>query len=133
MINKVNTPEVRHLAEGLNPPQPSLLLARFRLILRQGETYTLSADSCEVRILSGAACLLEDGREVTLMHGEKRAIPAEQSGSAIGGFGDEPLIFEIALDVASEEAQRLKRQFYDGMAKRQQCIETEHRRERQCS
>ncbi len=132
-MNRTDTAEVRTLAQRGNPPQPAVPMARFRLTLREGETYTLLSILCEVHILSGAACILEDGREVILMHGQTRALTADQGGSVIGVFGDEPLIFEIALDVASEEAQRLKRQFYEGMAKRQQCIETEHRRERQCS
>jgi len=127
MINIVNTNEAPKLVQWFNPPQPAVPLARYRVTLIEGETYTLSCSTREVCILSGAACILDDGREAILFHGEQLAFTAGQGEVVISGSGDAPLVFEMALDAASEEAQRLKRQFYEGIAARQQLIEAEHR------
>ena len=129
-MNRMDTANVRDFAHGSDLAQPAKPLARFRLTLRAGETYTLSSSPCEVHILSGVACILKDGRKMSLMAGETRAFTVEQRGSVLGDFGDELLIVEIALGAASDEAQRLKRQFYERMAARQQCMLTERQRER---
>ncbi len=132
MMNKTSTTKAPQRAQWLNPPQPAVPLARYRLTLREGETYALSSSTREVCVLSGVACILGDGRQGTLIQGETRAFAARQSGLVISVSGDVPLVIEIALDAASDEAQRLKRQFYERMAARQQRIETEGRSERQC-
>jgi hypothetical protein len=125
MMNTINTVEVRQPVQWLNPPQPAILLARYRLTLRDGETYTLSPSTREVRILSGAACTLDDEREVVLFHGEQLVFTAGQGESVISAVGDETLVFELALDAASEANRQMKRQFYERMAARQQVIEVE--------
>jgi hypothetical protein len=127
MINDIRTAEAPKLAQWLNPPHPAIPLARYRLTLIEGESYTLPTSTHEVRILSGVACILDDESEVTLIHGEKRAIAAEQRESVISVSGDAPLVFEMALDAASEEAQCMKRRFYERIAARQQLIEVEQR------
>lgn len=48
----------------------------------------------------------------------------------ISVYGGEPLVFEIALNAASEENQQMKRQFYEHMAARQQVIGVEYRSDR---
>jgi hypothetical protein len=125
MMNTTYTTQAPKLAQWLNPAQPARPLARYRLILREGESYTLPSSAHEVRIFAGAARILGNEREVALLHGETRAITAEQGGSVIYVLRDESLVFEIILDAASEEAKRMRCQFYERMAARQQLIEVE--------
>lgn len=128
MINDIRTAEAPKLAQWLYPPQPAIPLARYRLTLIKGESYTLPTSTHEVRILSGMACILDDERDVSLIHGEKLAFTAGQGEAVISVSGDAPLVFEMGLDAASEEAQRMKRQFYERLAARQRLIEVESRK-----
>ncbi len=130
MMNKVTTAEVRKLAQWLNPPQPTGPLAHYRLTLLEGETYRLSPSMREIRVLSGIACVLRDEHEYILIHGEKRAFAAGPGGSVISVSGDVPLVVEMGLEAASEEQQRMKRQFYERMAERQQLVEAEDQSDR---
>lgn len=77
-MNKTSNAEVRQAVQWRNLPQLARPLARYRLTLREGETYTLSSSTREVRILSGAACILDDEREVILIYGEQRGIAVER-------------------------------------------------------
>jgi hypothetical protein len=131
MTNITATAGAPNRVQGSNPFQPAGPLARYRLTLTKGQTYSLSSSMCEIRVLSGVACMLENGHEIVLNQGEKRVVTMGYDGLLMPASDDMPLIFEIALDAASEEGQRMKRQFYERMAKRQQVIEVESRNDSQ--
>jgi len=124
-MNRLSTAEVRRFVPWLNPPPTPRPLALYRLTLLDGETYTLPPSMRELRVLSGVAGVRFGGHHHILIHGEKRTLAAGQGGSVISASGDVPLVIEIALDAASDEQQRMKRQFYQRMAERQQLIEVE--------
>ena len=109
------------------PPHPAApVQARHRLTVAPATAIQFNSPDISLRILSGSASLMESGQSHVLAAGEERAYSNLPEGLTICPTGSEPLVFEVVLDTASDDHQRLKQQFYAHMAGRLQLMDAEY-------
>lgn len=109
------------------PPHPAApVQARHRLTLTPGTAIHFNLAVIGIRILSGSASLVQSEGGCALAAGEERAYSNLSEGLTIQASGSEPLVFEVVLDTASDDHQRLKQQFYAHMAGRLQLMDAEY-------
>ena len=123
MTNKLNTAEMQKILKQMSRANETL--AHYRVSVLQDESYQLPAGTREVKVLSGDARLTLAEHEYLLNRGEKQALKTGEIASVVPASGDAPLVLDMGIPAASAEQQRMKRQFYERMAARQQLIEAE--------
>lgn len=114
------------IARTQTPLPAAPIQARHRLTLTPGNTIHFNLSSIGLRILSGSASLVQSEGGCALAAGEERAYSNLPEGLTIKASGSEPLVFEVVLDTASDDHQRLKQQFYAHMAGRLQLMDAEY-------
>lgn len=110
--------------ETHHPASP--LQIRYRLTVAPNDAIQFTSTEIGIRILSGGASLNFSGNSVALTAGEDRAFADLSEGLTIRAAGGGPLTFEVVLDSASDDHQRLKQQHYAHMAHRLQLMDAEY-------
>jgi hypothetical protein len=124
MLHKLSTTETQAALKQMN--KVKYPLAHYRIAVLKNEPYQLPAGTREVQVLSGGARLTIRERDHLLARGESWALQTGET--ALVNTSDAPLVLDMGISRASAEQERMKREFYERMAQRQQVIEAEDQR-----